>query len=1288
MAHVTMVGSNSMVSSCLREYAVCDKGYYNMTSGAEDYGRCVSCLSVPPVNCGRGHYQKRCIERQDDTDDLNELCDICNNPALPDSVKYRYGLGRLYDECPPSSVLNPLLCAWFLTPKWNTGLCDVECNAGYVPVSWRDYSYAYPNCSKCETACSLGFKPPSCPGGSAVVGGKIGACEACADLPVNGRWVSGGLSCEWECAVRGFYKGVSSSCVRCEVLETCSGQGAGSSSSFMGCNGNSSGRCTTCPISGCQSTAIAGGGLTYLSFGIHLDMCTCVNCSMPQLGVSYAVKNCSTDSDAILAPCTPNPCLGLAVGSHYTARLCTLWNNSFCAACLGPPSPGSLLISECTQYADAVYGDCPAGMACNGTAVYFQCPDGKVAVGGVCECGPATVLLSGACVPIVCPRSGMYPDPDSGTCKNCTFASATFAISKEGVLGLDACGCPVGFFVQRFNSSIRCWPCGDLGCMRGLQRQSECLGFGQIEPTCDCAPAPGTELVDDTQDIESVCLLRCAQGYHQTSVSALLPGLYNKFSFLSNALPDTSEIVILSRSIRNIRDVVCVGDNIGVVLHDGGMLSLVRLDSGAVAQADLNILMGARARFELGVVTAIVGHEGMVGGYIWIAFTYWGYCGDIDSTLERNCSAIELVMLQASSGSAAVEGRFCVGGGVDICMALTPAIWGNLFPSSGTSGKIYSMALGLDGSSIFMALGEHGAAAADTLAQYTLTFYQESVPSSERSSDPLVVLGQYGGIVDVSCGAGRLYALVEGENKIFSFLLSEKTWDKPLDLLAKTNYISRDGQIVQLSENLLLIQVRGGDVIIIDTLNNLAATFYVSRANHEMSIDKVAFRANLLVGIMGGGASLAVYRSAAACPVDTVLYEDKSGDGCVLLPCVLSAPCGLHSVRRIGQTNCVCEPGYFSLSGYVSASSCIPCGQASPAVFDDFMYEFYCPGGLTAVRCPDHSTTSSYFATSVSECLCTPGYYHFGSYCLPCPTNMWCPGNGTMTPIPCHAHGTTLYEGSLTALDCICPARTYGLLCKPCADGDDCVFIGNPTPGLVSSPSVPTLTSVNVRGSGPIWGEEIATSCISIVMDIDNFLIYSIYGADASSLLVSSQPAPDILGWNWVFVFRDPASDAYENISACLGVHGFNVELFRSVGIPVPGSFLRFSSSCGIRNWEWSGLEESPCTCVAGYEARMTITWGIQCFPCIQGTVRRRRSTGGCVPCTGSNEHAPYLGMKECVCVEGFARQSEGGQCVDVRTYAPSWYSDLSSPTIVVTLTVVLGCVFVMGSVLAAFYLF
>jgi hypothetical protein len=791
----------------------------------------------------------------------------------------------------------------------------------------------------------------------------------------------------------------------------------------------------------------------------------------------------------------------------------------------------------------------------------------------------------------------------------------------------------------------------------------------------------------DANDIDSECTVRCASGYHRhPSATFLSPGLYDKFNFVTNVLPDSYSRVQLLKQIHNIQDIALVGVSTAVVLHDRGLLSLVHLDSGAVAKVNSDILMSApNLRFEMGSVTSILSHSGG-GGYLWIAFTYWGLCEDVDAGLEQNCSAVELALLQPHSFGG---GGFCVGEGLDICMTLTSGIWGNNFPAIGTNQKIYSMALGPEGNSLFMALGGHGDGAAWMLFQYVLTFYQASVPSSNRKQDPLEKIGEYenGGIVDISFGSNRIYTLIDKKSTIAWFSLFSKTWESPLQSNATTIGASDNGNIVQLSEHLLLIQVQDFNLKVLDLLNNLAAVFYVSSVG-QILVQAIGFKDGKLVGVAGDGSYLVIYTSVGACPVDTIIYQDEYSNGCVPMQCVLSEPCGPHSVRGAGETTCVCEPGYFTPRGYVDSSVlCLPCAQASSSSVSLLLFDFYCPGDLTSVACPAHSKTSSQFATSVADCLCVPGYYHFGSYCLPCPTNMWCPVEGTTAPIPCYAKGTTLSEGTSFPIYCICPERTYGLLCQPCEDENDCIFIGSPTSGLATY-LVPTLTSVNVRGVGPIWGDEIADGCMAQAIGRDMFLIYSILGVSLSqSALVSTILASDLLIWDWVFVFRDPTPEAYENVSSCLGMHGFEVETFRVLGAPTEGKDLRVSVSCGGRNWEWSGLTSSPCTCVGGYEPRMTSTWGIKCFPCLQDTVRSRRSTGGCVSCEGENEHAPYLGMKECVCVEGYKRFTTTGACVDARESAPSWYADVSSPTVVVTLVVVFGCFVVAVSVLAAYCL-
>jgi len=279
-----------------------------------------------------------------------------------------------------------------------------------------------------------------------------------------------------------------------------------------------------------------------------------------------------------------------------------------------------------------------------------------------------------------------------------------------------------------------------------------------------------------------------------------------------------------------------------------------------------------------------------------------------------------------------------------------------------------------------------------------------------------------------------------------------------------------------------------------------------------------------------------------------------------------------------------------------------------------------------------------------------------------------------MTPVPCYASGTTsTVGGSLSPLDCVCPDRTHGLLCEPCGDDEECVLIGSPA--LKKKPSVPILSVLNIKGLGPIWGEDIVGNCMLEIYSSGNFLIYSIIGIDVLFFQKKKLSTADDLAWNWVLVLRDPTPETYSNISHCLTRHSFFIEEISVMGDPVEGNNLKISQSCGGRNWEWGGPSLPTCVCVGGYEALMTVDWKIQCFPCLNGSVRARRTAGGCVPCYGPNEHAPYLGMRECVCKPGFKRSSTTGLCINAMESAPAWYYDLHSPTTVICLAVVLSFV-------------
>jgi hypothetical protein len=119
---------------------------------------------------------------------------------------------------------------------------------------------------------------------------------------------------------------------------------------------------------------------------------------------------------------------------------------------------------------------------------------------------------------------------------------------------------------------------------------------------------------------------------------------------------------------------------------------------------------------------------------------------------------------------------------------------------------------------------------------------------------------------------------------------------------------------------------------------------------------------------------------------------------------------------------------------------------------------------------------------------------------------------------------------------------------------------------------------------------------------------------------------------------------------------------------------------------EWNGDYENPQhTCIAGYEVHIYLVFIIcrvcicdhdgqelsitalgldtHCFPCLNGTVRARRSESKrCVPCTEANAHAPYLGMAACSCIHGYSRSLDTQACeADADSlFAPWWF--VSSP--------------------------
>jgi len=226
-----VMGPHNIFKSCDNDddpgSSTCAKGYYNDSSSNAE---CQACATIGLPNCPKGTFLKRCVTQQASSGGM--FCDACDNPPLPNTITYKYGYGRVYDDCEITrgtpKFTGPASCAWFLTPKWHRGICDIECNGGYLPIAEGNP----PTCLKCNASCPPGWRPPVCIGGKTPMAGQSGDCEKCTGLPPNGHWIA---NCEWECDA-GYYSD-GSYCWLCSATMTCTFPNI-----FMGCRGTQSGQ--------------------------------------------------------------------------------------------------------------------------------------------------------------------------------------------------------------------------------------------------------------------------------------------------------------------------------------------------------------------------------------------------------------------------------------------------------------------------------------------------------------------------------------------------------------------------------------------------------------------------------------------------------------------------------------------------------------------------------------------------------------------------------------------------------------------------------------------------------------------------------------------------------------------------------------------------------------------------------------------------------------------------------------------------------------------------------------
>ena len=171
-------------AGCDNVQTMCAKGFYNdslihkdsqhykdtqIYKDSQNYnvitGGCVPC-SKTEVLCQQGSYPS-CAAG----------CVPCTSPPLPSSGAYRYSRGFAYRDCADIATPDPSICAWFQTPQWDTGYCELICAQGYARVAGSE-------CQKCkvQSECPLGWMAPFC---GASVASSVASSAASAPTPLE-----------------------------------------------------------------------------------------------------------------------------------------------------------------------------------------------------------------------------------------------------------------------------------------------------------------------------------------------------------------------------------------------------------------------------------------------------------------------------------------------------------------------------------------------------------------------------------------------------------------------------------------------------------------------------------------------------------------------------------------------------------------------------------------------------------------------------------------------------------------------------------------------------------------------------------------------------------------------------------------------------------------------------------------------------------------------------------------------------------------------------------------------
>ena len=345
-------------AGCENVQTMCAKGFY------PDREDCKPC-SQTEVLCEWGSYPS-----------CAGACVPCSKPSLPSS-SYRYGRGAAYRDCINERTPDPSICAWFQTPQWGTGYCEVICAEGYAPAPGS----APGGCQRCkvESECPLGWLAPT----SAECGSSA-ECIQCA-LPEGTRWY-GSIGCNFTClAAHHYYSAAQTKCVPCPDC--------GEGQYPAGCGGVTAGVCRPCALN-CSFGPAAHGSF------LQLADCSCRICTSyfdmnPYLqpAAFFIIRDCTATADTVFETCSQD-----CPNGYFKTGDCQPRADITCGRCSLPP-PGAMTASPCNTTHDTAFAPCPSdwirlGYACHG-GVRANCSSGmRPNEDGVCACPPGTLALA------------------------------------------------------------------------------------------------------------------------------------------------------------------------------------------------------------------------------------------------------------------------------------------------------------------------------------------------------------------------------------------------------------------------------------------------------------------------------------------------------------------------------------------------------------------------------------------------------------------------------------------------------------------------------------------------------------------------------------------------------------------------------------------------------------------------------------------------------------------------------------------------------------------------------